>query len=82
MSTTTSQINTWGNGLAFRLTRQMAKAAGVKEGTRVRVTVKPGQIVLQADERPTLAQMLAEFDPAIHGGEVMAGAPVGAEVVS
>lgn len=82
MSTTTSQINTWGNGLAFRLTRQMAKAAGLAEGSRVRVTVKPGQIVLQAESRPTLAQMLAKFDPAIHGGEVMADAPVGVEVIS
>lgn len=33
-------------------------------------------------KRPTLKQMLARFNPAIHGGEFMLGAPVGKEVLS
>lgn len=33
----------------------------------------------QPDGRPTLEQMLARFDPALHGGEFMPGAPVGKE---
>ncbi len=80
MSTTVSQISAWGNGLAFRLTKPMAKTAGVAEGSPVRVTVKPGRIVIDTETAPTLEQMLAAFDPKKHGGEVMAGKAVGVEV--
>ena len=79
MSTTASQISTWGNGLALRLTKPMAKAAGVTDGTPVRVIVKPGRIVIESETEPTLEQMLAAFDPKRHGAEVMADGPVGVE---
>jgi antitoxin MazE len=74
-----SHISTWGNGLALRLTKPMAKAAGVAEGTPVRVTVRPGKIIIEAETEPTLDDMLAAFDPAKHGGEAMADGAVGAE---
>lgn len=79
MSTSTGQIRVWGNGLALRLTKPMAKAAGVAEGSPVRVTVKPGRIVIEVDAEPTLEQMLAAYDPKKHGGEVMTGRAVGVE---
>jgi antitoxin MazE len=60
----------------------MAKAAGVTEGTPVRVLVQPGRIVIESDTEPSLDQMLAAFDPAKHGGEVMADAPRGVEAFS
>jgi antitoxin MazE len=79
MSTSAAQISAWGNGLALRLTKPMAKTAGVAEGSSVRVTVKPGRIVIEAQVEPTLDQMLAAFDPKKHGGEAMADRPVGNE---
>ena len=82
MSTSVGQISAWGNGLALRLTKPMAKAAGVTEGTPVRVLVQPGRIVIESDTEPSLDQMLAAFDPAKHGGEVMADAPRGVEAFS
>ena len=63
MSTSVGQISAWGNGLAFRLTKPMAKTAGVADGSAVRVTVKPGRIVIETETEPTLEQMLAAFDP-------------------
>ena len=80
MSTSLGQISAWGNGLAFRLTKPMAKVAGVAEGSPVRVTVKPGRIIIEAETEPTLEQMLAAFDPKKHGGEVMVDRSVGVEV--
>ena len=65
--------------MALRLTKPMAKTAGVTDGTRVRVIVKPGRIVIAAETEPTLEQMLAAFDPKKHGGESMAGGSVGVE---
>lgn len=79
MSTTVSQISAWGNGLALRLTKPMAKTAGVTEGSPIRVTVKPGRIVIEIETEPTLEQMLAGFDAKKHGGEAMAGGALGVE---
>ena len=62
------QIIAWGNGLALRITKPMAKEAGVTDGTPVRVIVKPGRIVIESETEPTLEQMLAAFDPKRHGG--------------
>lgn len=82
MSTSVGQISAWGNGLALRLTKPMAKTAGVADGSPVRVTVKPGRIVIETEVEPTLEQMLAAFDPKKHGGEVLAGRAVGKEAFS
>ncbi len=79
MSITVSQVSAWGNGLALRLTKPMAKTAGVTEGSPVRVTVEPCRIVIETETEPTLDQMLAAFDPKKHGGEAMAGGAVGVE---
>jgi len=67
MSTTVGRISAWGNGLALRLTKPMAEAAGVTEGTPVRVIVKPGRIIIESETGPTLEQMLGAFDPKKHG---------------
>lgn len=79
MTTQAAQISAWGNGLALRLTKPMAKTAGVAEGSPVRVTVKPGRIVIETEVEPTLDQMLAAFDPTRHGGEEMSDRPLGQE---
>jgi antitoxin MazE len=77
-----TSINTWGNGLALRLSKLIAKTAGLSDGTQVRITAQPGKIIVEAmDRKPTLDEMLAAFDKERHGGEVMALAPVGKEVL-
>ena len=76
-----TSVNQWGNGLAVRLTKAIAKAAGVTEGTPVRIMAQRGRIVIETETpEPTLEKMLATFDPKRHGGEVMAFVPVGKEV--
>ena len=79
MSTSAAQISAWGNGLALRLTKPMAKTVGVAAGSPVRVTVKPGRIVIETEVEATLEQMLAAFDPKKHGGEAVADRPLGTE---
>ena len=68
--------------MALRFTKPMAKAAGVTDGTRVRVSVKPGRIVIECETEPTLEQMLEAFDPKWHGGELMADGPVASSACS
>ena len=74
-------IQEWGNGLGMRITAPLAKAAHVARGTPVKIEVVEGGFFVRVAGKPklTLAQKLKAFDPAIHGGEVMASGQVGAE---
>ncbi|MFZ6774570.1 hypothetical protein ACO0LB_17845 [Undibacterium sp. SXout7W] len=77
-----TSINTWGNGLALRLSKLVAKTAGIVDGSHVRVIAQPGKIIVETtDRKPTLDEMLSAFDQLRHGGEVMAFVPVGKEAL-
>ena len=74
-------LKQWGNNLGVRLPAAIAKAARLEVNQRVRVSVKGRQVVITpvAADPLTLAERLALFDPARHGGEVMAASRAGAE---
>lgn len=74
-------IKHWGNNLGVRLPATVARAAHLRADQRVRVAVEQGRVVITPieDAPLNLAQRLARFDPARHGGEAMAAAAVGAE---
>lgn len=82
MSETVLDIKQWGNSLGVRLPAAVARAAGLHADQRVRITVEDGRVVIvpQGVKPLTLADRLALFDPALHGGEAMAAKPVGREV--
>jgi antitoxin MazE len=81
MTEATLDIKIWGNSLGVRLPASVARAARLKADQRVRITVEEGRVIItpQGDKAPTLAERLARFDPAVHGGEAMAVLPVGRE---
>ena len=74
-------IKPWGNNLGVRLPASVARAAKLKADQRVRITVEEGRVIItpHGERPPTLAERLALFNPALHGGEVMAVVPVGRE---
>ncbi len=74
-------IKAWGNSLGMRLPAAVARAARLKVDQLVRITVEGGRVIITplGDKPPTLAERLALFNPAVHGGEAMAVAPVGRE---
>ncbi|HRH86348.1 MAG TPA: AbrB/MazE/SpoVT family DNA-binding domain-containing protein [Rubrivivax sp.] len=74
-------IKQWGNSLGVRLPAAVARAARLTLDQRVRVSVEGGRVIIEAhgDKPLTLAERLARFDPALHGGEAMPAAPVGRE---
>ena len=75
-------IREWGTGLGVRITAPIAKAARFARGLPIKVEVVDGGVFLRVVGKPrlTLAQKLGAFDPAVHGGEIMATGRVGAEV--
>jgi antitoxin MazE len=57
----------------------IAREAHLHVDQRVRISVENDQVIIRAigDVSPTLEQRLACFDPARHGGEVMAASEAG-----
>jgi antitoxin MazE len=74
-------IKHWGNSLGVRLPAAVAKAAHLHADQRVQISVEGGRVIITPldDATLTLEQRLARFDPARHGGEVMATPLLGAE---
>ncbi len=76
-----TQVGKWGNSLAIRLPRDVAIAAGIREGAPIELEVKNGVIHLSAARpRYTLAELLAgmtpenqheSFDDRAHGEEAL-----------
>lgn len=75
-------IQQWGNSLAVRIPAAVARSAHFSVGQPVEVLVENDGVMVKPVGEPklSLAQKLALFDPAKHGGEAMATDRVGAEV--
>ena len=81
MNGTTLSISPWGNSHGIRLSRELMQAMQITPDTPLQVQViEPGRLELRVKPvKRTLAQKLKAYDPAVHGGELMADLPVGAE---
>jgi antitoxin MazE len=79
----TLTVQQWGNSLAVRIPSAVARSARFRVGQPVEVSAQDSGVLVRAIGEPklTLAQKLAAFDPALHGGEAMATGPVGNEFV-
>lgn len=76
-------IQQWGNSLAVRIPAAVARSAHFSVGQPVEVSANESGVTVKSIGAPklTLAQKLAAFDPAVHGGEVMQSTPIGVEIL-
>ena len=76
-------VQEWGNGLGVRITSPVAKAAHLSQGVPISVEVVKNGVLLRVVGRPklSLSQKLKAFDPEKHGGEFMATAALGKEII-
>lgn len=81
--TATLTVQRWGNSLAVRIPAAVARSAHLRHGQPVEVSARDLTVLVKpiGPAKLTLAQKLSAFDPALHGGEVMATAPVGKETL-
>ncbi|HUG73509.1 MAG TPA: AbrB/MazE/SpoVT family DNA-binding domain-containing protein [Steroidobacteraceae bacterium] len=81
--TATLTVQQWGNSLAVRIPAAVARSARFKVGQPVEVSAEESNVLVRAIGTPklTLAQKLAAFDPARHGGEAMATVAIGNEAL-
>ena len=75
------KIKRWGNSLGVRLPAAVTSEAHLLLDQQVRIEVADGHVLITPipDIPMTLEQRLGLFDPARHGGEVMATEAIGAE---
>ena len=81
MNATIISISPWGNSHGIRLSRELMQAMHITPDAQLQVQViAPGRLELRVKPKTlTLVQKLKVYDPAIHGGEMMADVAVGAE---
>ena len=81
--TATLTVQQWGNSLTVRIPAAVARTARFRVGQPVEVSAQDSNVLVRSIGEPklTLKQKVAAFDPVLHGGEVMATAPVGKEVL-
>lgn len=74
-------IKRWGNSLGVRLPVAVLSEAHLHLDQQVSIEVFDGHLVITpiTDDSMSLEQRLEHFDPARHGGEVMATKNIGAE---
>ncbi len=80
--TASLKVQQWGNSLAVRIPVSVARAARFTLGQPVELSVGQAGVLVKAIGKPklSLAQKLAAFDPARHGGEAMVATRLGNEV--
>lgn len=77
------KILRWGNSLAIRIPSAVARQARLRNGQTVIVEAVDGILTVKPNGRLpqlTLAQKLKQFDPALHGGELLPDRPVAREL--
>ncbi len=79
--TTTLTVQKWGNSLAVRIPAAIARSAHFHLGTLVELDIHDGNVLVKpiGQQKPSLDERLASFDPKKHSGEVMAVEQVGSE---
>ena len=79
---TTAQIVRWGNSLAVRIPKPVAKEAGVEEGDPVILEAARGQIKVRRKEAvPSLKELVAQITPGDRYDEIPSGPERGKERV-
>jgi len=81
LSTKNISVQKWGNSLAVRIPATFAHRAHIVFGSQLEMSVVDNYLTLTVinNQKLTLEQRLAQFDPEIHGGEVMPCENIGLE---
>lgn len=73
-----ARIQKWGNSLAIRIPRALAREAGLDEGTPVDFSIDEGAVIIRP-KRYSLEELLAQVTPENLHPETNTGRPVGRE---
>jgi antitoxin MazE len=74
-------VQKWGNSLAVRIPKAIARECGIDSGSAVELRLVKDSIVLKPEPKPrfTLDDLLAEVNDGNRHGEFQSGPPTGRE---
>ena len=75
-----AMVNPWGNSLGLRIPKAFAKEIGLKKGTKVKMTLDKGKLVIQPAGKATLKALVDRITPGNRYEEMDFGGPAGREV--
>ena len=77
----TSSIKRWGNSMAIRIPKSLVEKASIGQGTRVKIEVKQGRIILTPIRKSTyrLKDLVGAITKGNRHGAVETGSPRGRE---
>ena len=79
--TITLVVKKWGNDLALRIPAKLAKEQRLSAGQLVEVLLQVSSKPQESHSTLELEQLLSQFDPKKHGGEVMTTTAIGIEAM-
>jgi len=75
----TVSVKKWGNSLAVRLPRDLARSLSIENGSRIEMYIKDGSLIIQPAKNDELAKLIEEITPDNLHGEIETGKVVGHE---
>ena len=77
-----TKVQKWGNSLAVRLPKSIAKESLLKEGSEVNLGIQGRDVVISLSKKPryTLKELMKDFDKKKQHKEFDWGKPMGSEV--
>ena len=75
-----ASVQKWGNSLGLRIPKPTAQSLGIEPGSRVKIVVHKGRLVITPAVRYALDDLLKGITPKNRHGETETGKRVGREV--
>ena len=75
-----AMVNPWGNSLGLRIPKAFAEEIGLKKGSKVKMTLEKGKLVIQPTGKTSLKALVDRITPENSYEETGFGTPAGREV--
>ncbi|MDA0691894.1 MAG: AbrB/MazE/SpoVT family DNA-binding domain-containing protein [Nitrospinae bacterium] len=75
-----SRVSVWGNSLGLRIPKAFAKEIGLKSGSKVRLEMEKGKIVVKPITKYSLKSLVDQITPENQSGEMDFGRHEGQEI--
>ena len=75
-----TEVNSWGNSLGLRIPKAYAKEIGLKSGSKVKLVMESGRLVITKVNKFSLKSLVNQISPDNRYDEVDTGKPAGREI--
>jgi len=74
-----AEVKKWGNSLAFRIPKDIARTLGIQDNTKVELQVRDGKLILKPQKELLLEEMVSQITSENLHEEIDSGESVGNE---